>query len=189
MAPSPYERTTDQYSDFEDQATVAFSNTAQAQGTTNRLVEQARDAGAGMQEVAGNMKSALDKSLHDQPCPRWRWLPLQAFSSERAGRREPLGPKRKAQHFSGAICNVAVQLFVGNGTHLGSKGREAVACARNGLGMSDPCIAAIGLPSTTSPLHRKNDRNSAQDGSKAPRAALASRRSVVPCYYFHVRRG
>ena len=68
MAQSPYERTTDQYADFTDERTVQASKmTAQAQDATNRLVEQARDAGTGMQEVTGNMKGALDKSLHDQP--------------------------------------------------------------------------------------------------------------------------
>jgi ElaB/YqjD/DUF883 family membrane-anchored ribosome-binding protein len=68
MAHSPYERTADQYSDFKDETTLQVSRmTEQAEGASNRLAEQAREAGAGMQEVAGNMKSALDKSLHDQP--------------------------------------------------------------------------------------------------------------------------
>jgi ElaB/YqjD/DUF883 family membrane-anchored ribosome-binding protein len=68
MAQSPYERTTDQFSNFQDEATLQVSNmTEQARGAANRLDAQARGAGVGMQEVAGNMKSALDKSLQDQP--------------------------------------------------------------------------------------------------------------------------
>ena len=70
MAQSPYERTADQYSEFKDETTVQVSNmTEQARGAGNRLAKQARETGAGMQEVAGNMKRALDKSLHDQPLP------------------------------------------------------------------------------------------------------------------------
>ena len=33
----------------------------------NRLAEQGRDAGERVQEVAGNMKGAIDRSLKDQP--------------------------------------------------------------------------------------------------------------------------
>jgi hypothetical protein len=65
--------------------TAEVSKTDQAQGATNRLVEQARDAGVGIQEVAGNMKSALDKSLHDQPLPALALAAIVPFSSERKG--------------------------------------------------------------------------------------------------------
>jgi len=33
----------------------------------NRVAEQGRAAGEGLQEVAGNMKTALDRSINDQP--------------------------------------------------------------------------------------------------------------------------
>ena len=39
----------------------------QAENAANRVAEQGRAAGEGMQEVAGNMKTALDKSIRDQP--------------------------------------------------------------------------------------------------------------------------
>jgi hypothetical protein len=39
----------------------------QAENVANRLTQQNRMAGEGMQQVAGNMRTALDKSLRDQP--------------------------------------------------------------------------------------------------------------------------
>lgn len=39
----------------------------QVEGVASRVAEQGRLAGEGMQEVAGNFKGALDKSLRDQP--------------------------------------------------------------------------------------------------------------------------
>jgi ElaB/YqjD/DUF883 family membrane-anchored ribosome-binding protein len=39
----------------------------QAEGMANRLAEQGRDAGERVQEVAGNVKGAIDRSLKDQP--------------------------------------------------------------------------------------------------------------------------
>ena len=39
----------------------------QAENAANRVAEQGRAAGEGMQQVAGNMKTALDKSIKDQP--------------------------------------------------------------------------------------------------------------------------
>jgi ElaB/YqjD/DUF883 family membrane-anchored ribosome-binding protein len=39
----------------------------QAENVANRVAEQGRAAGEGMQEVAGNMKTALDRSIKDQP--------------------------------------------------------------------------------------------------------------------------
>ena len=40
---------------------------AQAENVANRVAEQGRAAGEGMQQVAGNMKTALDRSIRDQP--------------------------------------------------------------------------------------------------------------------------
>jgi ElaB/YqjD/DUF883 family membrane-anchored ribosome-binding protein len=39
----------------------------QAENVANRVAEQGRAAGEGMQEVAGNMKTALDRSIKDEP--------------------------------------------------------------------------------------------------------------------------
>jgi ElaB/YqjD/DUF883 family membrane-anchored ribosome-binding protein len=38
-----------------------------AEGIADRTAEQAREAGEGMQRVAGNFSAAMDKSLRDQP--------------------------------------------------------------------------------------------------------------------------
>lgn len=68
MAQSSYGRSSDQLSNLKDKATDQFSKAAdQAEGVANRLAEQGRDAGERMQEVAGNMKGALDRSVKDQP--------------------------------------------------------------------------------------------------------------------------
>ena len=55
-------------SDLKDKATDQFSKAAdQAEGVASRVAEQGREAGERMQEVAGNFKGALDKSIKDQP--------------------------------------------------------------------------------------------------------------------------
>jgi len=38
-----------------------------AESTARNMAEQGREAGERVQQVAGNMKSAIDKSVHDQP--------------------------------------------------------------------------------------------------------------------------
>ena len=64
MAQSTYGRS----SDLEDKATDQFSKAAdQAEKIANRVTEQGREASERMQEVAGNFKGALDKSIKDQP--------------------------------------------------------------------------------------------------------------------------
>jgi len=68
MAQSSYGRPSDQISNLKDEATDQFGRVAgQAEGMANRLAEQGRDAGERVQEVAGNMKGAIDRSLKDQP--------------------------------------------------------------------------------------------------------------------------
>jgi len=68
MAQSSYGRPSDQISNLKDKATDQFGRVAdQAEGMANRLAEQGRDAGERVQEVAGNMKGALDRSLKEQP--------------------------------------------------------------------------------------------------------------------------
>ena len=65
MAQSSYGRVG---SDLKDKATDQFSKAAdQAEGVASRVAEQGREAGERMQEVAGNFKGALDKSIKDQP--------------------------------------------------------------------------------------------------------------------------
>ena len=55
-------------SDLKDKATDQFSKAAdQVEGAASRVAEQGREAGERMQEVAGNFKGALDKSIKDQP--------------------------------------------------------------------------------------------------------------------------
>jgi ElaB/YqjD/DUF883 family membrane-anchored ribosome-binding protein len=68
MAQSSYGRPSDQMSDLKEKATEQFSKAAdQTERMANRVAEQGRDAGERMQEVAGNFKGALDKSVSEQP--------------------------------------------------------------------------------------------------------------------------
>jgi ElaB/YqjD/DUF883 family membrane-anchored ribosome-binding protein len=68
MAQSSYGRESDQLSDLKDKATDQFSRVADhAESMANQAVKQGREAGERMQEVATNFKSALDKSLSEQP--------------------------------------------------------------------------------------------------------------------------
>jgi len=62
------EKATDQFERMADKATDRFKNMAdQAEGVANRVAEQGREAGERVQEVAGNIKGAVDKSVKDQP--------------------------------------------------------------------------------------------------------------------------
>ena len=64
MAQSSYTRG----SDLKDKAADQLSKAAdQVEGAASRVAEQGREAGERMQEVAGNFKGALDKSIKDQP--------------------------------------------------------------------------------------------------------------------------
>jgi ElaB/YqjD/DUF883 family membrane-anchored ribosome-binding protein len=68
MAQSSYGRGSDQMSGLKEKATDPFSRVAdQAESMANQAVKQGREAGERMQEVAGNFKSALDKSIIEQP--------------------------------------------------------------------------------------------------------------------------
>ena len=68
MAQSTYGRPSDQMSDLKDKATDQFGKVAdQAERVASRVSEQGREATERMQEVAGNFKGALDKSIKDQP--------------------------------------------------------------------------------------------------------------------------
>ena len=68
MAQSTHGRTSDATSDLKEQATEQVRRAAnQAQETAGRVADQGREASERMQEVAGNFKGALEKSLRDQP--------------------------------------------------------------------------------------------------------------------------
>ena len=61
-------KVTGQFETMADKATDQFKSVADsAEGVANRAMEQGRDAAEGMQEVAGNIKKAVDKSVKDQP--------------------------------------------------------------------------------------------------------------------------
>jgi ElaB/YqjD/DUF883 family membrane-anchored ribosome-binding protein len=62
------EKATGQFERVAEKATDQFRNMAdKAEAMADRAVEQGRDAGERMQEVAGNLKSAVDRSVRDQP--------------------------------------------------------------------------------------------------------------------------
>ena len=61
-------KTTDQFEKITDKATDKFREVAgQAEDFAGRVAEQGREAADRMQEVAGNVKGAVDKSIKDQP--------------------------------------------------------------------------------------------------------------------------
>ena len=58
----------DTLSGIKDKATDAFASAAdRAEKVANRVADQGREVGENFQEVAGNMKHAIDKSVKDQP--------------------------------------------------------------------------------------------------------------------------
>ena len=62
------EKATDQFEKMADKATDQFNRVAdQVEGVAGRFAEQGREAGEKVQEVAGNFKGAVDKSVKDQP--------------------------------------------------------------------------------------------------------------------------
>ena len=62
------EKATDQFGKMADKATDKFGGVAdQAEHFASRVAGQGREVGDRVQEVAGNVKSAVDKSVRDQP--------------------------------------------------------------------------------------------------------------------------
>jgi len=54
--------------DLKDVATDQFRKAADTvEGAASKVAEQGREAGERVQEVAGNIKGAVDKSVKDQP--------------------------------------------------------------------------------------------------------------------------
>ena len=67
-APNLKDKATDQFEKIADKATDKFRDVAdQAEHFAGRVAEQGREVGDKMQEVAGNLKGAVDKSVKDQP--------------------------------------------------------------------------------------------------------------------------
>jgi ElaB/YqjD/DUF883 family membrane-anchored ribosome-binding protein len=74
------EKATDQFERMADKATDQFRNIAsQAEGVANRVVEQGREAGERVQEVAGNFKGAVDRSVKDQPMATLAMVAVAGF--------------------------------------------------------------------------------------------------------------
>jgi ElaB/YqjD/DUF883 family membrane-anchored ribosome-binding protein len=68
MAQSTYTGRPDQISDLKENANEQLGGAAErAESVANRVAGQGREAGERVQEVAGNFKTALDKSVRDQP--------------------------------------------------------------------------------------------------------------------------
>ena len=62
------EKATDQFEKLADRATDQFKNVAdKAEHVASRVAEQGREAGERVQEVAGNFKGAVDRSVKEQP--------------------------------------------------------------------------------------------------------------------------
>jgi ElaB/YqjD/DUF883 family membrane-anchored ribosome-binding protein len=62
------EKATDQFERMADKASDQFKTVAdQAENVANRVTEQGREAAERVQEVAGNLKGAVDRSVKDQP--------------------------------------------------------------------------------------------------------------------------
>jgi ElaB/YqjD/DUF883 family membrane-anchored ribosome-binding protein len=62
------EKATDQFEKMADKASDQFSKVAdQVEGMATRVSDSSREAGERMQEVAGNIKGAVDKSVKEQP--------------------------------------------------------------------------------------------------------------------------
>jgi len=62
------EKATGQFDRMADKAKDQFRSVAdQAENVANRVAEQGRDVGERVQEVAGNFKGAVDRSVKDQP--------------------------------------------------------------------------------------------------------------------------
>jgi ElaB/YqjD/DUF883 family membrane-anchored ribosome-binding protein len=62
------EKATDQFERMADKAADQFGRAAdQAEAMAHRVGEQGRDTAERVQEVAGNFKGAVDRSVKDQP--------------------------------------------------------------------------------------------------------------------------
>jgi ElaB/YqjD/DUF883 family membrane-anchored ribosome-binding protein len=62
------ERAAERFESMADRATEQLGNMSdRAGGAARRVAEQGREAGERVQEVAGNLRGAVDKSVKEQP--------------------------------------------------------------------------------------------------------------------------
>ena len=67
----------------------------QAQDVASRVADQGREATEGVQEVAGNIKGAIDKSVSDQPMATLAMAAMVGSCSARSGSPERLSRSSK----------------------------------------------------------------------------------------------
>jgi ElaB/YqjD/DUF883 family membrane-anchored ribosome-binding protein len=80
MAQSTYTGRPDQISYLKENANEQLGRAAErAESVANRVAGQGREAGERVQEVAGNFKTALDKSVRDQPMATLATLAMVGF--------------------------------------------------------------------------------------------------------------
>jgi ElaB/YqjD/DUF883 family membrane-anchored ribosome-binding protein len=74
------EKATGQFERMADKATDQFKSAAdQAEHVANRVAEQGREAAERVQEVAGNLKGAVDRSVKDQPMATLAMVAVAGF--------------------------------------------------------------------------------------------------------------
>ena len=74
------EKATDKFEKIADKATDQFKSMAdQAEYAASRVAEQGREAGERVQEVAGNFKGAVDKSVKEQPMATLAMVAVAGF--------------------------------------------------------------------------------------------------------------
>ena len=62
------EKAAEHYESMSDRATEQLRNVSdRASGAAGRVAEQGREVGERVQEVAGNLRGAVDKSVREQP--------------------------------------------------------------------------------------------------------------------------
>lgn len=72
--------TSDTISDLKDKATDALSTAANRAGRmVSQAADQGREVGEDFQEVGGNLKGAIDKSLNDQPMATLAFVAAMGF--------------------------------------------------------------------------------------------------------------
>ena len=74
------ERATERVEDMAERATDQLRSMAdRASGTASRMAEQGREAGERVQDVAGNFKGAVDKSVREQPMATLALVAIAGF--------------------------------------------------------------------------------------------------------------
>src|SRR5450432_2887918 len=74
------EKATSQFEQMADKATDQFNDMAdQAESIANRVAEQGREVAERVQEVTGNFKGAVDKSVKHQPVATLAMVAIMGF--------------------------------------------------------------------------------------------------------------